>query len=446
MLDPASPEKENLKKLQFPVFLTHILHRLSERGHSAFIVGGAIRDFYLNRKIMDWDVATSAPKQEIRHLFMDTRQFSLKHDTVTLVDNRICYEVTPFRGDKERADVETDLGHRDFTVNAMAYDPGSKLLIDPYGGRADLKKKIIRAVRDPVKRFKEDPLRLLRAVRMAGELDFIIEKETLMTISLMSACLHDVARERIRDELVKILLSPKPAQGFRLMRRTGLLGVMVPELLEGYRKRQNKYHRFTIYRHILETLDATEPEILLRLTALFHDIAKPRVRRKDGNGWRFIGHEKESAGLAREIMKRLRFGNEVIKDVSLLIENHMIAYDSSWTDGAVRRLIRRVGPELIPGLISFRKADLAAHGWRDNRSEILGELETRVEAILQTKTPGLNKALAVNGQKVMEILEMDPGPELGRILRELLERVTDQPGINNEKDLIRILRENYKRL
>lgn len=441
MAGHASPENKRLAAMELPGFLTQVLDRLRKNGHSAYLVGGAIRDACLKRPVTDWDVVTSASKPEIHELFSDTRQFSLRHDTVTLVDNRASYEVTPFRGNQGTGDLETDLGHRDLTINAMAYDRESEFLIDPYGGREDLKKKSIRAVGDPGDRFAEDPLRLLRAVRLAGELNFTIEKETLKAISRMSARLHDTARERIRDELVKILISPRPSQGFRLMQRTGLLEVILPELLAGYRKRQNKHHRFTVYRHILETIDATEPGILLRLTALFHDIAKPWVRTKTKGAWRFIGHEKESAAMTREIMKRLRFSNDEIGEVSLLVQHHMINYDSSWTDGAVRRLVRRVGPELIHDLLSFRKADLAARGRGDDGHEILEELEARIERILQDQTAGINRVLAINGYQAMEILGIGPGPALGKILHDLLERVMDHPELNNEKDLIRILRE-----
>lgn len=441
MSNNAFLEEDRLKAMRFPNFLSHILRRLEENGHSAYIVGGAIRDVCLQRKVMDWDVATSASKQEIRNIFSDTRHFSLKHDTITLVDKEASYEITPYRGDYDIGDLVTDLGHRDFTINAMAYDLASAALIDPYEGRADLKKKLIRAVGDPKERFREDRLRLLRAIRLASELNFKIENKTFIAIKHMAFQLHDVAPERIRNEFIKILMSSKPSLGLRLMRRAGLIHVVLPELLEGYRKQQNKHHRFTIYSHILETIDMTEPEFLVRITALFHDIAKPRVRKKSQGVWRFIGHEQASADMAQEIMRRLRFSKDEIRDVTQLIKHHMINYDSTWSDGAVRRFIRRIGPELIYDLISFRKSDLTAHGKRDNGHDILRELEERVGNILQAKTVGINKSLAINGKKVMEILGIGPGPELGKILRDLLEKVMDQPELNNEKDLIRILRE-----
>ena len=437
-------EEKRLRATRFPDFLSYLLSRLEENGHSAYVVGGAIRDVCLQRKITDWDVVTSASKREIGSIFSNLRHFSLKHETITLVDKEANYEITPFRGGHGLGDLVTDLGHRDFTINAMAYDPVSEVLIDPHEGRADLKKKLIRAVGDPGERFEEDPLRLLRGIRLASELYFNIEKKTWNAIPLLAPRLHDVARERIRDELVKILMLPKPSPGFRLMRRAGLLQVILPELLEGYRRQQNEHHRFTIYRHILETMDLTKPELRLRLTALFHDIAKPRVREKREGAWRFIGHEQAGADMTQEIMKRLRFSNDEIRDVTHLIKHHMINYDSSWSDGAVRRFIRRIGPEMVSDLISFRKSDLIAHGSEDKGNNILSELEERVGNILRAKIPGVNKSLAIDGKKVMEILGIEPGPEVGKILQDLLERVTDQPELNNEYDLIRILKNHFK--
>jgi poly(A) polymerase/tRNA nucleotidyltransferase (CCA-adding enzyme) len=437
-------EDKRIKEMQLPDFLICILRRLRENGHSAYIVGGAIRDACLQREIMDWDVTTSASKLEIQKIFSNTRHFSLKHDTITLVDNKTTYEVTPLRTLAGSADIQTDLGHRDFTINALAYDPVSEVLIDPYEGRADLKKKLIRAVGKPGERFKEDPLRLLRAIRLASELHFNIETETWNAISLLAPKLHDIAQERIRDELVKLLMSPTPSLGFRLMRNAGLLQIILPELLEGYRKQQNMHHRFTIYRHILETIDMTEPVLLIRLTALFHDIAKPRVRKKSHGVWRFIGHEQAGANMAREIMKRLRFSNDDIRDVIHLVKHHMINYDSTWSDGAVRRFLRRIGSEHIDNLISFRKADFATHGKGPNRPhDILGELEERLRAIRHGAIVGMDKPLAINGKIIMGILGIGPGPEVGRIIGDLIERVTDRPELNNERDLIRILRREY---
>ena len=292
-------------KTEIPEFVALILKRLKQAGHRAYIVGGAVRDACLKRPITDWDVATSATAGQIKSVFSDKKLFALKHETVTLVNSGRAFEVTTFRGKTNR--IEDDLAQRDFTLNALAYEPETGRILDPHGGKADIRSKIIRAVVDPEARFREDPLRLLRAVRIATELKFRIEPETLDTITRLALLLQSVSAERIREELMKVLLSPKPSIGFNLMVRTGLIRHFLPELLEGYRMRQNTFHRYTVFKHVMETLDRVEPTPVLRLTALLHDIAKPRVREKIEGQWRFLGHESASASLSEEIMNRLIF-------------------------------------------------------------------------------------------------------------------------------------------
>ena len=432
--------------VDIPQFVKNIIERLHRSGFEAFAVGGAIRDFCLHRPIMDWDVTTSATPKEIQTVFNDLRSFSLKQKTVTIVHTGSHCEVTTFRGNrKQAASLLEDLGHRDFTINAMAYDIKTEAIIDPFDGMGDIQKKMVRAVGKPEDRFHEDPIRLLRAVRIANDLGFHIEQSTLDTISLMADQLTKAAMERIRDELMKILLSRRPSKGFRLMSQTGLLRQFLPEILEGRRKKQNAYHQYTIYRHIMETMDQVESEPLMRLTALFHDIAKPRVRQSINHTFRFYGHEEASARLTYEIMRRLRFSNDMVKDVMHLIENHMIGYDSKWTDGAVRRFIQRVGVENAANLISFRKADLIAHGTLDHKMDLLEELETRINDI--TRTPYIKDRidLAVNGDDVMKILGLRPGPAVGKVLKTLMERVTESPEYNNKDVLVAMIQEmvNY---
>ena len=357
-----------------------IIERLHDSGYQSYIVGGMVRDISLKRPVTDWDVATAAHPEKIRSIFRDVRNFSLRHDTVTLVDGAHHYEVTTFRGSEGFGHtIEEDLAYRDFTINAMAYDPDRKTILDPHGGKKDILRKLVRSVGDPKDRFQEDPLRLLRAVRLAAELKFKIEQRTLESLSMMAGYLAYVAQERISDELMKILMSPKPSVGFNLMVRTGILKAFLPELLEGYRKRQNRHHRYTIFRHIMETVDRVEPDTILRLTALFHDIAKPRVRKKIKGEWRFLRHEEASATLTGEIMERLRFSKRLMRHVVNLVEHHMIWYDSEWSNGAVSRLIRRVGPDNIDRLLSFRRADLIAHVLKNNQMDLLTKLEKMIE-------------------------------------------------------------------
>lgn len=432
-----------MKIQEIPEFVLTILNRVRGSGHHAFIVGGAVRDMLMGRKVSDWDIATSARTDQIRALFKDTSHFSLKHDTVTLVKDGELYEVTPFRTSSGDGTIlEEDLGYRDFTVNAMAYDPQEKRIIDPHGGRSDISGKLVRAVGSPGERFLEDPLRLLRAVRVATELRFGIESGTRTVITEMSDQIAGVAKERIRDELMKILVCPRPSTGFNLMKRTTLLDFFLPELLEGYGRKQNpQYHRYTIFKHVMETVDRVEAEPVMRLTALLHDIAKPRVREKIAGKFRFYGHEEASAELSREIMGRLKFSNDMVGQVSHLIRHHVIGYDSKWGDSAVRRLIRRVGPENMDRLLSFRRADLLAHGTGNVQMHLLTELEARVRKMIDgpmVVTPG---DLAVNGDNVMETLNLSPGPRIGNILEQLMEKVIDHPSWNTKEKLLALLSE-----
>jgi poly(A) polymerase/tRNA nucleotidyltransferase (CCA-adding enzyme) len=431
-----------------PQFVVSILERLHSSGYQAYIVGGAVRDMCLHRTVTDWDVATDAPPKKIRGIFGDMKNFSLKHETVTLVDSARHYEVTTFRGPENLGrTIEEDLGHRDFTINAMAYDESKGEVLDPYGGVGDIFRKLVKTVGDPKERFREDPLRLLRAVRIATELKFRIDPKTLDTISMMAEELASVAQERIREELMKILMSQKPSMGINFMKRTGLLKQVLPELLEGYLKRQNPaYHGYTVYKHVLETIDRVEPDQQLRLTALLHDIAKPFVREKIRGEYRFFGHEEASARLSREIMERLKFSNETIGQVTNLIANHLIQYQSEWSDGAVRRLIRRVGSENIASLLSFRRADILATGLNDHRLNLLSELEKRIEALSQRPMATKTRDLAIDGYRVMEILGLSEGPEVGKILDILMETVTDHPELNTDERLMAVLQDMGKEL
>jgi len=436
-MQPHKTPLSTVTQPTIPTFIVFILRRLKDAGHRAFIVGGAVRSIFLQLPIIDWDIATSAQPKEIKKIFCDIRFFALKHNTVTLVRSGRHFEVTAFRG--QGGCLEDDLAHRDFTINAMALDPQRNEFLDPFGGRMDIQARQIRAVGDPKKRFQEDPIRLLRAVRLATELAFKIETRTLETLSCLANSIHKVAPERIREELMKVLMSSKPSVGFNLMRRTGILRQFLPELLEGYLKRQNSHHRYTVYKHIMETLDRVEPHPLLRLTALLHDIAKPRVREKIAGRWRFFGHEAASADLAAEILERLRFSRIMIGKVTNLIQHHMIDYHSHWSDAAVRRLIRRVGFEEVMDLMRFRRADIDAHGLDRQNAMRLNELEGRIKAQIKRSVPIKTQDLVINGHTVMETLGLSAGPEVGRILRELMEKVTDDPYLNTKRSLIALL-------
>jgi tRNA nucleotidyltransferase (CCA-adding enzyme) len=443
MQDNTSPAIEGQT---VPDFVLSITGRLIEHGHRAYIVGGALRDALLGNEPKDWDVATDATPDGIHRLFHELTRFDLKHGTVTLVYQTRHYEVTTFRGKIGFGrNIEEDLAHRDFTFNAMAYDTTDGKIIDPFNGRSDITGKVVRAVLNPSERFQEDPLRMMRAIRFAVELGYSIDPKTLGAVAPLAHTIEGVARERIRDELVRILLARKPSKGCTLMRKTGLLKRILPELLEGYRKRQNDFHRYTIYRHIMETVDSVEPDPVLRVSALFHDIAKPRVRKRANGQWRFLAHAGASVELTKQIMTRLRFSNDMIARVTNLIGNHMFDYERELTETALRRLVKRVGPDKIDDLIKLRRADDLAHGWGRGFETDLDAFKARIASLLSQSPPLIVADLAVNGDDVMALLGIPQGPEVGEILDRLATLVIEKPGLNQKDTLLEFVKDMAKR-
>ena len=397
-----------------PEFVAWIIDRLLKAGHQAYIVGGALRDAYLRRPMADWDVTTSATPEEVDVLFRDNKHFSLKQGTVTLVSAGRHFEVTAFRGpDKNLSD---DLAYRDFTMNAMAYKVKEREIVDPFGGRHDMNRKLIKSVGDARTRFEEDPLRLLRAVRFAAELGFHVERDTLDTLSRMAPQLSLAAPERIREEVLKILMSPKPSKGLTLMARSGLLGIVFPELPS------------PIPKHVLETVDQVERSAGLKLAALLHGIAHPRV------------HGEAGARMVGEILERLKFSRKMAEQVITLIRHHAVGYESGWSDGEVRRFIRRIGVENMGDLFSLCRADILAHGLQKKEElSLLTQLQGRASRLTRNAFVAKTADLAIDGFEVMEILGLSKGPEIGRVLRELLEKVTDDPELNTPEALRGIL-------
>jgi tRNA nucleotidyltransferase (CCA-adding enzyme) len=427
-------------ELSLPRRISNVLVRLTDAGQEAYIVGGVLRDALLGRPpVPDWDVTTSAPSHLIRELFKDTKNYCLKHGTVTLVLSDTRVEITPYR--TQTRSLEEDLATRDFTVNAMAWDPVQRTLIDPWGGKADVDRRIIRATGDPDSRFREDPIRLLRAIRLAIGLGFEIHPRTFAAMEADAFLINGAAAERVREELTRLLMGSHPSNGFKVMHRCGILAEVLPELCEGKGEDQDhSYHRYSVFDHTMETVDRVLPVLHLRLAALLHDIAKPRVKHFARGKWRFLGHAQQSADLAQRIMARLRFSRTLTEKVSHLVDNHMIDYRAEWGDGAVRRLIRSTGAQNIGDLIILRKADLLAHGMNNGMTKPLEDLEKRVASILRKEQAVSLRDLALNGHDVMEILHLEPGPRVGRILDDLLEAVTDDPRLNNPGDLLAILK------
>jgi tRNA nucleotidyltransferase (CCA-adding enzyme) len=431
-----------------------VLRRLREQGHQAWLVGGGIRDLILGREPLDWDVATSAGPAAVMELWPQAVPTGVRHGTVTLPLREGPVEITTYRTEGPYTDgrhpdwvnfgasLEEDLARRDFTVNAMAFDPETATLVDPEGGIEDLAGRVIRTVGDPDARFREDGLRPLRGIRFAAVLEFSVDPETLAAIARARDGVARVARERVRDELLKLLGAPRPSIGIELLRQTGLLGGILPELLDEVGVAQNRFHAHDVYEHSLHAVDAAPRERpLVRLAALLHDIGKPSTRAVvDGEGT-FYNHQRVGAEMARDILERLRFSRDDRDLVSHLVDEHMFHYTQEWSDGAVRRFLRRVGTESLDDLFLLREADIAARGVESGDAGTLGELRARIDAVLARREAIAVQDLAVQGDDVMRALGIGPGPEVGRALHALLDRVLEDPGLNERERLLALLGE-----
>jgi tRNA nucleotidyltransferase (CCA-adding enzyme) len=389
----------------------------------------------------------------VSRLFDRTIPTGIDHGTVTVLHGRTQVEVTTFRGDVGYTDgrhpdevvfldsLAEDLARRDFTINAMAYDLQADRLIDPLGGRRDLARKVVRAVGRPLDRFREDGLRPLRAVRFACVLDFSIEPRTRKAVRDSIPVFRKVAAERVREELGKILASRHAARGVELLRDTGLLQEILPELLPTVGFAQNRFHRYDVYGHTLKSLERARGDACLKLAVLLHDIGKVEAAEGPPGERTFYNHERSSARMANGILRRLKYSNADRARVRSLIEHHMFHYQPGWTDGAVRRMIRRVGVELLEDMYEMRRSDAWGRGIgvRDALRN-LRALRERVERVLAEDAALKVTDLAIGGKEVMELLGIDPGPKVGEILDALLERVLDDPSLNHPARLRSLVR------
>ena len=337
--------------------------------------------------------------------------------------------------------VEDDLKRRDFTINAMARSMKTGHLIDPLGGQRDLEKRILRMVSE--KSFEEDPLRMLRAVQFVARFNLTIEKDTLESLKKHVYLISSISAERIAEELNKLLIqAAKPSVGFRLMLSTGLLKEIMPELVECVGVEQpGGYHKWNVFDHTLEMIDASPAKLELRMAAIFHDIRKPQHKRVTEEGATFYGHEIGGAKTARDWLRRYRYPNDFIKDVSILVERHM--FTTAVADKGLRRLIRRVGIDLIFDLLDLRRADVVAQGMGGKTADV-DELELRIKNEINKKSPFGLKDLAVDGNVIMKKLKLKPGPVVGEILNYLLEQVLDEPENNSPRVLEKKAKEYYQ--
>jgi tRNA nucleotidyltransferase (CCA-adding enzyme) len=445
---------------QIPDDVLAVCRRLRQAGFEAYLVGGSVRDLLLGRSSGDFDVATSARPEEILRVFGS--RFSvptgLQHGTVTVLAGATPrhVEVTTFRGEGVYLDgrhpsvvtfgatLAEDLSRRDFTMNAIAYEPQAGAIIDLHQGQQDIARRVVRTVGDAVQRFSEDGLRPMRAVRQATQLGFEVDAATLAAIPATLEVFRKVSAERVRDELFKLLRAPVPSRGIELMRQTGLLAEILPELLAAVGCRQNRFHKDDVYQHSLAALDAVRPEPILRLAALLHDVGKPRTQtpQADAPGeFGFFKHESVGAEMAEAIAGRLRLSGAETELLVALVAHHMFFYTPAWTDGTVRRFVNRVHAERIPPLFSLREADIVSRGRGEDPECETRELRARIARVAAEDAVLRVKNLAVSGADVMRVLGVGPGPQVGQVLNRLLERVLDDPALNQKETLERLIPE-----
>lgn len=442
-----------------------VLLCFGENGYKAYVVGGTSRALISGTRPKDWDISTDAKPEAIRQVLdacgrgfgeYSVVDAGIKHGSVSLIvrgapnEEPLRVDVTAFRveegySDHRRPDrvilsasVQDDLSRRDFTINAIALSWPELEVVDPFGGSRDLRKRIIRAVGEPRERFREDPLRMLRAVRFRSELGFRIEPATRQAIGCLSDMIGLVSKERIRNEVIRILTGEFAEDALHDMRQLGLL----EEVFPGF------FDETSLFVHSARTVAFVRPTVHLRLAALLHDAGKPSTASVDEAGEaHYYGHQAAGAQMAEDSLRRVRFDAATITKVSLLIREHMFSFPPDITDAGIRRLVRRVGPENVEDLIELRRADMAASGADLTACMRYAEwMKARVASAVAEEAPLNEPDLAIDGRDVMEVLGIPPGPQVGALLRELLEIVLDDPSRNRREDLIDILPELYQGL
>ncbi len=451
-----------LIKEQIPKEVIMVVAVLQNAQFEAFLVGGCVRDLILGIKPKDYDVTTNATPEQIISLFPKTF-YENDYGTVGVVtcgeelgiecvdETTKIIEVTPYRIESTYSDnrhpdeikwgnkVEDDLMRRDFTVNAIAYNPITQEVIDPHKGQNDIRDKVIRSVGDPDRRFNEDALRLMRAIRFICQLDFDLDPVTHESVEKNAHLLKNISHERLRDEFIKILLTDFPMRGLIISHEIGILQYFLPELEKGIGVMQNQAHKFSVWEHNLKTMQHAVDKkwsLDLRLSGLLHDISKPETRRfsKEKNDYTFYGHDVVGARVTHEIMNRLKFPKDISEKVVTLVRWHMFFSDTEKiTISAVRRLISNVGKENIWDLINLRICDRVGTGRPKEEPYRFRMYQSMVEQALQD--PISLKMLKTNGEKIMSVTQETPGPKIGFILHALFEEVLEDPTRNTEEYL-----------
>jgi len=441
--------------MTIPKEVKHIIEGLNGAGFEAYIVGGCVRDFLRKTEPNDWDITTNAKPEEIQKVFPNSF-YENKFLTVSVrtdsKDSKLSeIEITTYRSDAKYSDkrhpdevqfvktIEEDLARRDFTINAMAMSLSGKTkkIVDFFDGEKDLKNKTIKTVGNPEERFSEDALRMLRAVRFAAVLDFDIEEKTKEAIKKNSIWLEAVSQERIRDEFLKIILSDRPVQGIELLRELNLLKYVLPELLENYGVSQNKHHIYDCYWHALKALEFTakkEFNMYVRMASLLHDIAKPRVKSGAGEDATFYNHEVVGAKITFQILNRLKFPKKDIEKITKLVRWHLFYYNVGEVgDSSIRRLVKNVGTENVEELLQVRMADRIGSGVPKAEPYKLRHLKYLIDKVSQD--PISAKMLKINGNDLIKLLNIKPGPRIGQTLDVMLGYVLDNPE-KNEKEFL----------
>ncbi len=435
-------------KIALPEKVSFIINTLMRAGYEAYAVGGCVRDVMLNRTPMDWDITTSAKPHEVKQLFGHTIDTGILHGTVTVMLEQEGFEVTTYRIDGEyedarhpkevsfTSDLLEDLKRRDFTINAMAYND-TQGLVDAFDGVGDLKRGIIRCVGRATERFSEDALRMLRAVRFSAQLGFVLEEETRAAIVELAPNIAKVSAERIQMELVKLLTSNHPEE-IRTAYETGLTAVFLPEFDRMMETAQNNpHHCYTVGEHTLMALQGVEADKVLRLTMLLHDVAKPVCHTTDENGIdHFYGHPQKGSEMARMILRRLKFDNDTTDRVSALVRWH--DDNPELSPRSVRRAISRIGLEHYPALFAVKRADTLAQSTycREKKLAYLDAYEALYHEVMEKQQCLTIKQLAVTGSDLIEA-GMQPGKEIGSVLKQLLELVLEDPELNTKEKLLK---------
>lgn len=426
-----------------------IMDIITDAGFEAYVVGGCVRDSILGRVPEDWDITTSATPEEIKKLFPRTIDTGLQHGTVTVMMDKEGFEVTTYRLDGEYEDsrhpkevtftpnLEEDLKRRDLTINAMAYNDGTGL-VDLFGGLEDLRAGVVRCVGDPEERFREDALRILRAIRFSAQLGYEIDGKTLEAISRLSDRLRQISAERIQTELVKLLVSGHP-EYLKTAYDSGVTKVFLPEFDRCMETEQNHpHHCYSVGEHILHSLNGVEADKTLRLAMLFHDIGKPAVRTCDPEGvTHFHGHAAVSAEMAKSILRRLKFDNETVSAVCKLVLYHDYGNGLDVDMRMARRALNKIGEDAFPDLFSVKYADIMAQSdyQRQQKLEKLDQWRKRYREVLEEGQCVSLKTLAVTGKDLIA-MGWKPGKDLGETLNRLLERVLEEPEFNTKENLL----------